>query len=759
MLQRIIEYSVRNRFLVILVTLLLIVGGTVALVEIPLDAIPDLSDVQVIVLTEYPGQAPQVVEDQVTYPLTTAMLAVPHAQTVRGFSFFGLSFVYIIFEDGTDLYWARSRVLEYLSYVTDRLPQGVNPALGPDATGVGWVYEYVLRSDRHNLAELRSIQDWVPKVRTDVGPRRVRGRQHRRVRQAVPGGSRPQQAADLRHTAQPDQDGDPAEQQRRGRPGRRNGRDRIHGPGAGIHPVRRGPGERHPRRGRSRHARPPPPGRPGDGTGPELRRGLAEWNGEGEIVGGIIVMRYGENAMDVIRDVEARLESLKSGLPEGVEIITAYDRSNPDRARHRQPFRQAAGGKPHRRPDLHHIPDPLPLGPGGHPHPADKRARRLPRHVLAGDQRQHHVPGRHRHRHRHAGGRRHRHDREHPQAHGTGPREEGPLADRARRHEGSGAVAVLLPADHHPVLRAHLRPAGPGGPALQAAGLHEDVHDGRGGPAGDHLRARPDGVPGPGPHPAGAQEPAQPPAGVPLPARDPGGDPGEMADHRRRRGRPVGHVVSAAAHRVRVHAAALRGRPALHAHHGPRHIDHQGPPAPAADRPDHRLLPRSGTGLRQGRTGRYGDRSGAAVHDRDHHHAQARGAVASRHDAGRTRASPQRRHTVSGSDQRVDHAHPHPDRHAFHGDPHPDRRQADGRRPGRAVGPGRAGRGGARRAAGHAQRLSREDHGRQLPRLRDRPGRSGPVRDDGGRRAGRHHVGGGRRGRDLHGRGDWSATR
>ena len=127
MLQRIIEYSVKNRFLVILVTVLLIAGGTVALVEIPLDAIPDLSDVQVIVLTEYPGQAPQVVEDQVTYPLTTAMLAVPHAQTVRGYSFFGLSFVYIIFEDGTDLYWARSRVLEYLSYVTDRLPSGVNP--------------------------------------------------------------------------------------------------------------------------------------------------------------------------------------------------------------------------------------------------------------------------------------------------------------------------------------------------------------------------------------------------------------------------------------------------------------------------------------------------------------------------------------------------------------------------------------------------------------------------------------------------------
>ena len=160
MIEKIIELSLKNKFLVILMTIFIIAAGIYSMLKIPLDAIPDLSDVQVIILTEYPAQAPQVVEDQITYPLTTAMLSVPFAKVVRGYSFFGLSFVYIIFEDGTDLYWARSRVLEYLNFVSGRLPPGVTPTLGPDATGVGWVYEYILESDKHDLAQLRSIQDW-----------------------------------------------------------------------------------------------------------------------------------------------------------------------------------------------------------------------------------------------------------------------------------------------------------------------------------------------------------------------------------------------------------------------------------------------------------------------------------------------------------------------------------------------------------------------------------------------------------------------
>ena len=327
MLQRIIEYSVKNRFLVILVTVLLIVGGTVALVEIPLDAIPDLSDVQVIIMTEYAGQAPQVVEDQVTYPLTTAMLAVPYAKTVRGYSFFGLSFVYIIFEDGTDLYWARSRVLEYLSYVSDRLPPGVNPGLGPDATGVGWVYEYVLRSDRHDLAELRSIQDWflryeltsvpgvsevasiggfVKQYQVEVDPNKllIYNIPLNRIKTAIQRsnndvGGRVIEMAESEYMVR----GLGYIQSVEDLENVTLGVD-DYGTPVMLHQVARVT------------------------MGPELRRGLAEWNGEGEIVGGIIVMRYGENALEVIRNVEEKLESLKSGLPEGVEVITAYNRAN-----------------------------------------------------------------------------------------------------------------------------------------------------------------------------------------------------------------------------------------------------------------------------------------------------------------------------------------------------------------------------------------------------------------------------------------------
>ena len=165
MIARLIVASLRNRGLVVLVTCAVIVAGTFAIYRIPIDAIPDLSDVQVIILTEYPGQAPQVVEDQVTYPLTSAMLSVPHSKTVRGYSMFGFSMIYVIFEDGTDLYWARSRVLEYLNFAAGRLPDGVRPQIGPDATGVGWVYIYTLSdpSGRHNLQELRSLQDWLLK--------------------------------------------------------------------------------------------------------------------------------------------------------------------------------------------------------------------------------------------------------------------------------------------------------------------------------------------------------------------------------------------------------------------------------------------------------------------------------------------------------------------------------------------------------------------------------------------------------------------
>ena len=328
MLTRIIEACMRNQLMTVLVTTFAIGGGLWAVSNTSLDAIPDLSDVQVIILTEYAGQSPQVVEDQVTYPLSTAMLSVPFAKTVRGYSFFGLSFVYIIFDDGTDIYWARSRVLEYLNFVNDRLPTGVTPKLGPDATGVGWIYEYVLQDTTGNndLADLRSIQDWylryeltsvpgvsevasiggfVKQYQVTVDPNRLLAFNMplQKVRSAIQR-SNSDVGGRLIELAE-------TEFMVRGL-GYIQSIDDIEGIPVGVDAN-----------GTPIHVR-------DIGTvqiGPELRRGLAEWNGEGETVGGIVIMRYGENALAVIERVKERLEELRAGLPEGVTIHTAYDRS------------------------------------------------------------------------------------------------------------------------------------------------------------------------------------------------------------------------------------------------------------------------------------------------------------------------------------------------------------------------------------------------------------------------------------------------
>jgi Cu(I)/Ag(I) efflux system membrane protein CusA/SilA len=326
MLEHIIDWSIKNRFIVVLVTLFLIIGGTYSLFKTPVDAIPDLSDVQVIVFTEYKGQAPQVVEDQVTYPLTTQMLAVPGADVVRGYSFFGLSFVYIIFEDGTDLYWARSRVLEYLNYAAGRLPPGVTPSLGPDATGVGWVYEYVLESDQHDLQQLRSIQDWflryeltavegvsevasiggyVKQYQVEVDPDRLLA-YHITIPQIKKAIQRSNNDVGGRLIEMAE-----TEFMVRGL-GYIQSVDDIENVVVGTD-----------RQGTPILVK--------DlakvSVGPELRRGAAELDGQGEAVGGIVVMRYGENALKTIENVKQKLEELQSGLPEGVTIKTVYDRS------------------------------------------------------------------------------------------------------------------------------------------------------------------------------------------------------------------------------------------------------------------------------------------------------------------------------------------------------------------------------------------------------------------------------------------------
>jgi Cu(I)/Ag(I) efflux system membrane protein CusA/SilA len=328
MISQLIRASIENRFLVVIGAVFLAVAGVLSLRATPLDAIPDLSDVQVIIKTSYPGQAPQVVEDQVTYPLATAMLAVPGAKTVRGYSFFNDSYVYVIFEDGTDLYWARSRVLEYLSQVAPQLPESARPALGPDATGVGWVYQYALidRTGRHDLAELRSLQDWflkyelqtvegvaevaaiggmVRQYQVVVDPNRLRsfGIPLMEVRRAIERGNmetggRVVEMAEAEYII------------------------RAGGYVESVEDLERIP------------LRVSETGTPillrdiaDIRLGPEMRRGIGEFNGEGEAVGGVVIMRAGENAYATIERVKEKLETLKAGLPEGVELVATYDRS------------------------------------------------------------------------------------------------------------------------------------------------------------------------------------------------------------------------------------------------------------------------------------------------------------------------------------------------------------------------------------------------------------------------------------------------
>jgi Cu(I)/Ag(I) efflux system membrane protein CusA/SilA len=328
MIASLIRWSIKNRLLVLLASGFIVAWGTYSVKNTPVDALPDLSDVQVIIKTSFPGQAPQVVEDQVTYPLTTAMLSVPKAVTVRGYSFFGDSFIYVIFEDGTDLYWARSRVLEYLNQAAGQLPDNARPALGPDATGVGWVFEYALvdRTGRHDLSELRSLQDWflkyelqtipgvaevatiggmVRQYQVVVDPDKMRafGITLRKVREAIQAGN--QEAG-----------GSVIEM------GEAEYMVRATGYLQSIEDLAQ-----------------IPLGVSANGTpvilsdlaeirlGPQMRRGIAELDGEGEVVGGVVIMRWGENASRTIDAIKSRLEDLSRSLPDGVEVVTTYDRS------------------------------------------------------------------------------------------------------------------------------------------------------------------------------------------------------------------------------------------------------------------------------------------------------------------------------------------------------------------------------------------------------------------------------------------------
>jgi copper/silver efflux system protein len=326
MIAGLIEFSARNRLLIMLATLMLTGIGIWSLVNTPLDALPDLSDTQVIVYTEYPGQAPQVVEDQVTYPLATALLAVPHARVVRGFSNFGVSFVYVVFEDGTDLYWARSRVLEYLNFAARRLPDGVTPTLGPDASGVGWVYEYAVLGAQRTLAELRSIQDWLVRYQliTAKGVAEVASvggfeRQYQVIvdpRKLQAFGISLDRITDAIRASNQDVGGRTIEMTEteymvRGRGYLRGTVDLatvvLKTSSAGTPVLLRDVARIE--------------------LGPDERRGIAEMDGTGEVAGGIALKRDGADALTTIGNIKEKIAQLKPGLPEGVQITPVYDRS------------------------------------------------------------------------------------------------------------------------------------------------------------------------------------------------------------------------------------------------------------------------------------------------------------------------------------------------------------------------------------------------------------------------------------------------
>ncbi|MFA6178054.1 MAG: efflux RND transporter permease subunit [Candidatus Methylopumilus sp.] len=326
MLERIITWSLRNVFLVLLATLFVVGAGVYSLLKTPLDAIPDLSDAQVIIYTEYPGQAPQVVEDQVTYPLTTSMLSVPKSKVVRGFSFFGASFVYVIFEDGTDIYWARSRVLEYLNAVTGKLPKGVTPTLGPDATGVGWVYQYVVLAKNHSLEELRAIQDWylryqLTKVHGVAEVASVGGfvKQYQVVldpRKLQAYGISPTRITQVIRDSNRDVGGRVVEMTETEYMVRGKGYLRGIGDLETL-VVKADKGTPVLLRDVARVE-----------LAPDERRGFTELDGEGEVVAGIAMARYGQNALEVIQNIKDKLAEIAPGLPQGVTVESVYDRSD-----------------------------------------------------------------------------------------------------------------------------------------------------------------------------------------------------------------------------------------------------------------------------------------------------------------------------------------------------------------------------------------------------------------------------------------------
>ncbi|VCY05131.1 oqxB_1_EU370913 [Klebsiella pneumoniae] len=517
MIEWIIRRSVANRFLVMMAALFLSIWGTWTIIHTPVDALPDLSDVQVIVKTRYPGQAPQIVENQVTWPLTTTMLSVPGARTVRGFSQFGDSYVYVIFEDGTDPYWARSRVLEYLNQVQGKLPAGVSAEMGPDATGVGWVFEYALvdRSGKHDLAELRSLQDWFLKYELKTIPNvsevaSVGGvvKEYQIVvdpMKLTQYGISLGEVKSALDASNQEAGGSSVELAEAEYMVRASGylqtlddfKNIVLKTGDNGVPVYLGDVAR-------------------VQIGPEMRRGIAELNGEGEVAGGVVILRSGKNAREVISAVKEKLASLQSSLPEGVEVVTTYDRSQLiDRAIDNLSYKLleefivvalvCALFLWHVRSALVAIIS-LPLGLCFafimmHFQGLNANIMSLGGIAIAVgamvDAAIVMIENAHK--------RLEEWEHQHP-----GEKLSNDTLENNYRGLGGGRPgAVYQPADHHPVVYPDFHPRRPGGQTVRPAGLHQNLVDGRGGAAGDRGDPDPDGLLDPRQDPGGEQQSAE----------------------------------------------------------------------------------------------------------------------------------------------------------------------------------------------------------------------------------------------------------
>ena len=751
MIARLIAWSARNLLLVLFGTGFAAAAGLYALLHLPLDAIPDLSDTQVIVYTEYPGQAPQVIEDQVTYPLTTAMLTVPKSKVVRGFSFFGVSFVYVIFEDGTDIYWARSRVLEFLNAAASRVPAGVTPTIGPDATGVGWVYQYAVMSKELNLSETRAIQDWnlkfalakaegvaevasvggfVRQYNVVLDPQRMRdlGITMQKMREAIRAsnadvGGRTVELSEFEYVI-------------RGKGYLRG----INDLGNIVLKVN-------------------------DGTpvllrdvarvelGPDERRGITELNGEGEVASGIVLQRFGVNALDVIHNVKKRFAEIASSLPKSVEIVPVYDRSNLINA-------AIATLKNTLLEEsivvalvcivfLLHVRSALVailmlpvgilmafgamklLGIGSNIMSLGGIAIAIGAMVDAAIVM---IENAHKHLERAEPG-----------------KSRIDILIEAASEVGPALFFSLL--DHHRVVHADLHAGIAGGTAVQPAGVHQDLCDGGRRAAVGDAGAGADGDLCARQNHSRASQSHQPLSDLDLPAGHQGRDARQGAGDRAGNRRAGGQRLAGAAARHRVHAEPERRHAALHADHVAGDLRHQGGRADADAGPHHPVVSGSRLGLRQGGAGGDGDRPGAVGDVRDGHQPQAEGGVAS----GRDHRQPDRRDgqgaAVSRRVERLDHADQGPHRHALDRHPHAGRRQGDRHRSGRDRQARQTDRAGAQDRARDVVGLCRARHRRLLPRHHAGPRRDGALRHHGAGRAGhhrhrarrpeRHHDGGG----------------